>query len=158
MKKQNMVAVSEDSKGFIVALCERFPDQPGKGDKPYDLTQREAVDAIVAFAETHGVVEVEETNDQGETILVKVDHLAKEVQRTLALRGATVRANSATAALSEAQKELAEAERKMAELEAKLAALGVTVWSVSGAGGNGATRPRGSQLKSKYDQSYPPPC
>lgn len=125
--KQNMVAVSVDAKNFIVALCERFPAQPGKAAKPYDLTQREAVDAIVAFAEGFGVEEREETNEQGETTIVKVDLLAKEVQRTLALRGATVRANSATAALSEAQKELAEAERRTAELEAKLRALGVTV-------------------------------
>lgn len=113
--KQNMIAVSADAKGFIVALCAKYPNQPGKTSE-YDLTHREAVDALVEFAKANRNGEREETNEAGETVLVPVDLLDLEVKRTLALRAATARANSATAKLAEKEKELE-------TLKAQLAAL-----------------------------------
>lgn len=117
MTKQNMIAVSETAKSFILSLCAAFPAQPGKGEKPYDLTQREAVDALVAFADTHRDGEREETNEEGETITVAVDLLALEVRRTLALRGATIRANTATAKVDALEKEKAELLALIAKLQ-----------------------------------------
>jgi hypothetical protein len=111
--KQNMIAVSEYAKNFILALCAEFPDQPGKGEKPYDLTQREAMDALVEFAAANR--ETIETDEEGnETV---IDGLALEVRRTLALRGATVRANSAISKLAEKEKELEELRAQLAKLQ-----------------------------------------
>lgn len=108
-----MIAVSEYAKNFILGLCAEFPNQPGKGEKPYDLTQREAMDALVAFAEANR--ETIETDEEGnETV---VDGLALECKRTLALRGATVRANTATAKLAEKEKELEELKALLAKLQ-----------------------------------------
>ena len=115
--KQNMIAVSTEAKNFVVALCASFPAQPGKGDKPYDLTQREAVDALVAFAEANREGSKVETDDEGNETLVSVDLLELEVKRTLALRGATNRANSDKAKVSALQKEKAELLALIAKLQ-----------------------------------------
>lgn len=121
MKTQNMIAVSATAKEFVASLCAEFPDQPGKGDKPYDLTQREAVDALVEFAIANRMQEREETNDEGESVIVEFDALAHEVKRTLALRGATIRANSATAKLEAKEKELEELKALLAKLQGQSA-------------------------------------
>lgn len=119
--KQNMIAVSTEAKQFIINLCGQYLDQPGKS-KSHDLTQREAVDALVAFAEANREGIREETNEEGETVLVTVDLLDLEVKRTLALRAATTRANTAAAKLAEKEKELE-------ALKAQIAALtGAIVW------------------------------
>jgi hypothetical protein len=113
---QNMIAVSAEAKSFVVALCEEFPARPGKGKNPYDLTQREAVDAIMEFVAANRIQTREESNEHGETALVEFDGLALEVERTLALRGAVARANSKAAENEKLKTELE-------ELKAKLAAL-----------------------------------
>ena len=110
-----MIAVSAEFKSFVTDLCAEYPMQPGKS-KDHDLTQREACDAMLAFVEAHRTGEREETNEQGENVIVPIDLLDLEVKRTLALRAATARANSATAKLAEKEKELE-------ALRAQLAAL-----------------------------------
>jgi hypothetical protein len=113
---QNMIAISQTAKDFIVALCACYLDQPGK-TKSHDLTQREAMDTLVAFAENNREGTKEETNEDGETVLVAVDLLDLEVRRTLALRAATVRANSATSKLEAKEKELEELRAMLAKLQ-----------------------------------------
>ena len=114
---QNMIAISETAKQFIVNLCAAYPNQPGKS-KDHDLTQREALDTLVAFAENNREGSKVETDDDGNEIIVPVDLLDLEVRRTLALRAATVRANSATAKLEAKEKELAELRAMLAKLQA----------------------------------------
>jgi hypothetical protein len=118
--QQNMIAVSATAKQFVIALCGQYLDQPGKS-KSHDLTQREAVDALVAFAEVNREGVKEETNESGETVLVTVDLLDLEVKRTLALRAATVRANSATSKLEAKEKELEELKALLAKLQGETA-------------------------------------
>jgi hypothetical protein len=116
MSKQYMIAVSEEAKGFIVNLCSEYPDQPGK-TSPHDLTQREAVDAVIAFVEANRFKETIEVNDEGVESLSETDLLDLEVKRTLALRAATTRANSAAAKLAEKEKELEELKAMLAALQ-----------------------------------------
>ena len=119
-----MIAISQTAKDFIVALCGQYLDQPGKS-KSHDLTQREAVDAVIAFAEANRngwqtVVDPE----TGEFTEIPVDLLDLEVRRTLALRAATVRANSATSKLEAKEKEVAELKAQLQALLAKANANG----------------------------------
>ena len=117
MSNQNMIAVSATAKNFVVALCGQYLDQPGKS-KSHDLTQREAVDALVEFAIANREGVKEETNEQGEAVLVPVDLLDLEVKRTLALREANVRANTKAAENEKLKKQLEELQAKYAALTA----------------------------------------
>jgi hypothetical protein len=118
--KQDMIAVSATAKEFIVALCASYPEQPGK-TKAHDLTQREAVDAIISFVEVNREGCKVETDDEGNENLVSVDLLDLEVKRTLALRAATVRANSAISKLEAKEKELEELKAILAKLQGETA-------------------------------------
>lgn len=117
---QNMIAISQSAKQFIVDLCGQYLDQPGKS-KSHDLTQREAMDTLVAFAENNREGWKEETDEAGETVHVPIDLLDLEVKRTLALRAATVRANSATSKLEAKEKELEELRALLAKLQGQTA-------------------------------------
>jgi hypothetical protein len=114
---QNMIAISQTAKDFIVALCGQYLEQPGK-TKSHDLTQREAMDTLVAFAENNRMLSREEISDEGETTVVEYDALDLEVKRTLALRAAVTRANSANAKLEAKEKELEELKAMLAKLQA----------------------------------------
>lgn len=111
-----MIAVSETAKQFVQSMTGAFGG-PSKTKDFMPMTEREAVDTLVAVAESVRKVEREETNEEGESVLVEVDLLALEAKRTLALRAATTRANTATAKLEAKEKELEELRALLAKLQ-----------------------------------------
>jgi len=130
-KKQDMIAVSGDFKDFIVGCTEIFGASSASKDY-MAATQKEICDAMHAFVEANRFSEVEievQSRDgdgapifeDGEPVMEKVlekrDGFALEVNRTLALRAATSRANSASAKLAEKDKELQELRAMLAKLQ-----------------------------------------
>lgn len=142
MKKQIVVTVTEEAQEFINSLCSTYQG-PGV-TKDTDLTQREAVDTLIAFAEAHRFqpstkqVEHEQAmlDEDGnpimgedgnpimetitETVPCVVDAFELEVKRTLALREVTSRAAIAKAKLESKEQEIAQLKAQLAKLAAKL--------------------------------------
>ena len=128
---QNVVAMSTAAKTFFGDEAASF-SALNKGGEVTQASQREIADAMVEFITATRYVKretpvmVEETNEQGETILVdsgevelvEVDAFGEVVESVLAGRLTTSRANSGTAKIKSLVEELA-------AMKAKFAALGV---------------------------------
>lgn len=117
MQKQNMIAVSIEAKSFVQSLTAAFGG-PSKTKDFLALSEREAVDSLVEFAQANRITVTQEVNDEGEEYELEHDGLALEIARTIALRAATVRANTATAKLAEKEQELAEMKALLAKYQA----------------------------------------
>ena len=117
MQKQNMIAVSIEAKSFVQSLTASFGG-PSKTKDFLALSEREAVDALVEFAQANRITVTQEVNDEGEEYELEHDGLALEIARTIALRAATVRANTATAKLAEKEQELEEMKALLAKYQA----------------------------------------
>jgi hypothetical protein len=116
-QKQNMIAVSIEAKTFVQSLTTSFGG-PSKTKEFLALSEREAVDALVEFAQANRYTVTDEVTDEGEAYELTHDGLALEIDRTIALRAATVRANTATAKLAEKEQELAEMKALLAKYQA----------------------------------------
>lgn len=112
-----MIAVSESAKSFVQKMTSTFGG-PSKTKDYLSLSEREAVDSLVEFARANreGSQDVENP-ETGEIETIPLDLLALEVERTLAMRAATVRANTATAKLEAKEKELEELRALLAKLQ-----------------------------------------
>jgi hypothetical protein len=116
MSKQNMIAVSEDAKTYVQAMSATFGG-PSKTKDYLAMSEREAIDTLVAVAESVRKVERIESDDEGNETIVFVDLVALEADRTLALRAATSRANSAASKLEAKEKEIAELKAMLEKLQ-----------------------------------------
>jgi len=134
---QNVLAVSALVKQFIADTAASF-SAPNKGGEVTAATQREVVDALVAFAEatryiTRPMVQpvlVEAMDDEGnvalveamneageplvETVQVEVDSLGEFIEAELAKRSTATRANSGGAKIASLEAQLKAA---LAQLE-----------------------------------------
>ena len=129
-KKQNMVAVSEETKQFISDEAASF-SALNKGGDIQNASQREIADSMVDFitANRYQMVEkpvmVEETNDEGESIFIdsgetepfEVDAFEEMVNGQMAKRLTNVRQGSGSAKIKTL-------EETIAALKAELAAKG----------------------------------
>jgi len=118
--KQNMIAVSSTVKQFVKDCTADFGG-PSKSKDFLAANEREILDAMVSFVEAtrYQTETVEETNDEGESILVNVeiDRFGEAVQAVIAGRMDSVRVNTAAAKLKSVEAELAELKAKLASLE-----------------------------------------
>jgi hypothetical protein len=108
---QKPVAVSDAAKQFITEQTETFGGV--SASKEYmAATQKEVVDAMVAFVKLHRHERDEDGNITG-------DAFALEMSRTLALRAATSRAASAAAKVAEKDAEIEQLRALLAQLQGK---------------------------------------
>jgi hypothetical protein len=132
--KQNMIAVSTVAKNFVKDTAASFGG-PSKSKDYLLASEREVFDAMVSFVEStryvtrsvESPVMIEETNDEGETILVdsgeveivnvEADAFGEAIGEVLASRMDTVRVNTAGAKLKAAETELAELRAQLAALQ-----------------------------------------
>lgn len=137
-QKQSILAVSDSLKAFFNE-CRATFGAAGKSKEYVAATEKEIGDAMLEFVNLHRFEETVETveqpmtdaegnpmlDDKGEPImesvetLVEVDRFKLEVDRTLALRATTSRANSNGAKLAAKEKELEELKALLASLQAK---------------------------------------
>lgn len=133
-KSQNVVATSANFKQFVEDEAASH-GAPSKSKDWLLANHREIADAMHQFVEKYRYemiedlqpVMVEESNEDGETVLVdsgevetveiEVDRFAIAVQEVLSARMDTVRVNSASAKLADAEKELAELRRQLEALQ-----------------------------------------